>query len=178
MANEIYFFATKEDLLRIIQKVEQNIKLKYVENNSYDSNEIKIFNSLEEYENIGINLSGNHQSQSFLVLEWNDILNIREVKQTSGGMKYCVDQMVNENSIVIWPGGTYKDKYLICGHMGTIHKTLKSKNLFNIFQKAIKKECSKKVARYFIGNEAIKQCEQMRFITMNVNQSEEYDIKI
>ncbi len=178
MANEIYFFTTKVDLVQIIQNVEENIKLKYIETNSYDSNIIKTINSLEEYENLGINLSGDHQSESFLVLKWEDPLNIREVKQTNGGVKYYVDQMENENSIIIWPGGVYKNKYLICGHVGTISNTLESKSLLNMFKRNIKKECNKKAGRYFIGNDAMKLFDQIRFITINVNQSEEYDLKL
>lgn len=178
MANEIYFFTTKIDLIRIIHNVEQNIKLKYIETNFYDSGEIKVFHLLEEYENFGINLSGDHQSESFLVLERNDLLNIREVKQTNGGVKYYVDQMNNKNSIVIWPGGIYKDQYLICGHAGTINKTPESKNLLNIFKKNIKNECNVKIGRYFIGNDAMKLFKQMRFITINVNQSKEYDVNL
>lgn len=100
MANEIYFFTTKIDLIRVIHNVEQNIKLKYIETNFYDSGEIKVFHLLEEYENFGINLSGDHQSESFLVLERNDLLNIREVKQTNGGVNYYVDQMDNKNSLL------------------------------------------------------------------------------
>lgn len=178
MANEMYFFTTKDDLINIIQNVEQNIKLKYIGINSYDSSIIKEFNSLKEYENLGINLSGEHQSESFLVLERNEILNIREVKQNNGGVKYYVDQLENENSIVIWPGGAYKDTFLICGHVGTISKSPKSKNILNIYKRNIKKECSKKTGRYYIGNEAIKLFNQMRFITINVNQPEEYDVII
>jgi len=178
MVSEIYFFTTKTDIIRIIQKVEQKQKLKYIEMGSYDSKDIKILHSMEEYVHIGINLLGDHQSQSFIVLERNDILHIREVEQIKGGMKYCVDQMENMDSIILWTGGTYEEKYLICGHIGTIHKTPKSKELLHIFQKVIKKECSKKVGRYYIGNEAMKQSDKFRFITMNVNQPEEYDINI
>lgn len=177
MANEIYFFTTKLDLIKIIQNVEQNIQLKYIETNSYDSSEIKVYDSLEEYENIGINLSGDHQSESFLVLEKNDQLNIREVKQINSGVKYYVDQMENENSIVIWPGGIYKNHYLICGHAGTINKTPESKKILNIFNKNIKKQCNQKIGRYYIGKDAQKLFNQIRFITINVNQSEEYDVK-
>lgn len=177
MANERYFFTTKPDLIQIITNVEQIIELKYVKTGSHNSNDIKVYDSFKDYENIGIHTSGEHQSQSFLVLDKNEKLSIEE-KDTTIGKRYLIDQKMNENSVVFWPGGIYNGEFLICGHMGTIHKTTKSQELFNIFQKVIKKECSKKIGRYYIGNDALKQYGKMRFITINVKQSVEYDVKI
>lgn len=178
MAKELYFFLTKEDWFRISANVEQSIQLKYIPAKTYSSNEIKEYVSLKDYEELGINKSGNHQTESFLMLEKDKKLKVREVKQVDGEIMYFVDQSRNEDSVLLWPGGMHMNTYLICGHMGTIHTTEKSKKIFSIFEKAIKKQCKTKVGRYYVGDDAKTICNNVRFITINVNQSKEYDLKI
>ena len=105
-------------------------------------------------------------------------MNVREVEQVDGGIRYIVDQLKNEKSVFLWPGGIHRNQYLICGHIATIHTGEKSKKIYSMFEKSIKKQCKTKVGRYYVGNEAIKLRNKVRFITININQSEEYDLKI
>ena len=178
MAKEIFFFLTKNDWTKVLESLEKSLQLKYIQAKAYSSKEIKEYNSLVEYEEFGINKSGDHQTESFMVLEKNENVRIREVQQVDGGMKYFVDQMENEKSVVLWPGGMHTNKFFICGHMGTIHSDEKSKKIFNLFQSAIKKQCNTKVGRYYVGNDAKTIYNDVRFITINTNQSREYDLKI
>lgn len=178
MANELFFFLTRDDLVNILQNVERNVQLKYIEAKAYADDDIKEYISLMEYDELGINKSGDHQSEGFLVLEKNEKLILREVQQVDGTTKYFVDQLKNENSVTFWPGGMHKEKYLICGHVGTVNTSESSKRIFKLFQKFIKKRCKTKVGRYYIGNDAINLNGNLRFITISVNQPKEYDIKI
>lgn len=181
MAKELYFFLTKEDWLQILEGIEQTSSFKYILAKAYSSdefNEMKEYVSLKDYNGLGLNESGNHQTESFLVLERDEILNVREVEQVDGGIRYIVDQLKNEKSVFLWPGGIHRNQYLICGHIATIHTGEKSKKIYSMFEKSIKKQCKTKVGRYYVGNEAIKLRNKVRFITININQSEEYDLKI
>ena len=178
MSKEIYFFASKQDLYNIIKSVEQTTELQYVMTGAYDSLDIHVYNSLEEYNDLGIKKSGEHQSESFLVLEKNCNLNVREVKQFDGSVKYFVDQLQNEDSIVLWPGGIYGSQYLICGHAGTIKVSDMSKKIFGIFQKSIKRRCPNRTGRFWYSDEVKDMNSQFRLITINVNQPKEYDLKI
>lgn len=178
MSKEIYFFSSKNDLYSIIKSVEQTIKLKYVMNGAYDSPDIRVYNSLEEYSDLGIKKSSEHQSESFLVLEENCNLNVREVKQFDGSIKYFVDQLQNEDSIVLWPGGVYENQYLICGHVGTVKMSDTSKKVFGIFQKSIKRQCPNRIGRFWYSSEVRDMNNQFRLITINANQPKEYDLKI
>ena len=150
----------------------------YVEAKAYSSKEINEYYSLEEYKDIGINKSGNHVTERFLVVEKDYTVKVREVLQSDDKVMYYVDQKNNENSVVFWPGGVYDNKYLICGHMGTIHLEDKSKLIFDIIQKNIKKKCKTKVGRYYVGEEAKNLYGDMRFITISINQPSEYDLKL
>lgn len=178
MAKEIHFFMTKNDLIEVLRKSEENISLKYVEAKAYSSKEINEYYSLEEYEDIGINKSGNHVTERFLVVEKDYTVKVREVLQVDGNIRYHVDQMNNENSVLFWPGGIYENKYLICGHMSTIHLNDNAKKIFDNIQKNIKKQCKTKVGRYYVGEDAKSIYSDMRFITISINQASEYDLKL
>lgn len=178
MSKEIYFFALKQDLYSIIKSVQQTVGLQYIMTGAYDSLDIHVYNSLEEYSDLGIKKSGEHQSESFLVLEKNWNLNVREVKQIDGSIKYFVDQLQNENSVVLWPGGVYENQYLICGHVGTVKMSDTSKKIFGTFQKSIKKQCPNRTGRFWYSDKVKDMNGQIRLITINVNQPKEYDLKI
>ena len=176
MANEFFFFATKNDLHRIMQNIELQINLKYVNCGSYESKELPILKSISEYPFLGINRSGDHQSESLLVMNADDNIYIteRNAKTYTGKLKYSISQQGNENSIILWPGGIHKDNFLICGHVGTIHKSKISQELFTLFKKEFIKQC-KRYGRYVVGKETIQLYGKIRFITININQSREYD---
>lgn len=146
MARNMHFFCTRNDLINIQHEIEKEVQIKYVEMKSYASEELNIYETLEEYELLGINKTGEHQS-------------------------------TNANSIVILPGGIYENEYLICGHIGTINVE-ESKKLFSVFQKSIKKQCKIKAGSYYVGNDAKLLYGHMRFITINIHQPMEYDLKI
>lgn len=178
MEKQIFFFLTKNDYVCIVQEIEKNISLKYVEAKAYTSKDYKQYNTLLEYENLGINKSGDTKEQRFLVVEENEEIVLREVLQKDGTYKYFIDQMQNENSVIFQPGGMYNERYFIAGNVGTIAVSEKSKRILNTFSKVIKKKCKTKIGRYYISEEAESIYQDVRFITMNVKQSEEYDLKV
>lgn len=169
---------TKEDLLTIFQEIEKNTLLKYIYGGIYNSNMVEEYQAIKDYKNLGINISGNHQDERLLIMEKNDPLIIREVLQETGGVKYFVDEMKNNNAISFWPGGIYNENFIICGHVSTINQTSSSIKLVNTVIKQIKKQSKVNVGRYYVGADAMDLYNAMRFITMNVNQPEEYDLKI
>lgn len=143
---EIFFFASTNNLLEIIRDIKTKVLVKYIKIQSYSAkDEIKIYGSLLEYEKIGINESGNHQSEQFLVIPKDQTIEIRETRLSDGDSRFFIDQYNNKNSIVFWPGGIYENKYLICGHVATIDTSGPAKKLFNTFSKGIKKSVIKKL---------------------------------
>lgn len=177
MSQGRYFFLTKEDLISIMRSVQASEPVYYVETGNFASNDIKRYDSLEEYENLGIKKSGEGQSESFLVLRQSDELIVRERQILDGSMRYLVDQMENKDSIVLWPGGTYGNEYFICGHIGTISSTETSIKLFKLFEKYIKRQCKIKIGRYYISESAKEMYGSRRFITISIKENVGCDIK-
>jgi len=138
---------------------------------------MRIRTTVNSISDIGINTTGDHQTESYLILDTDVAVNSYVVEETTGEVNYSVNQKGNEESIVLWPGGIYGETYLICGHIGTISSHLSSLKLFDLFSKHFVKN-SKKIGRYYIGEEAFKISDRVRLITININQPKEYDVKI
>lgn len=170
------FFATKADLLEISQNVEQVSQIKYLKQNSKETEDVRILSSLKDYENLGINSSGEKSAETFLVVEKAEPYYIREVQLNKGGMRYFLDQVLNPNSILLRPGGLYKDDFLICGEIGTMGNSIESKKIYNIFLKAIKQQSCANKEGLFVGQDAMKLYGKRRFIGISIKQPEEYDL--
>ncbi|WP_108670428.1 hypothetical protein [Peribacillus acanthi] len=177
MSKEVHFFATKADLEKGLKELTFTRNVKYVRTGLFDNKEVPIYTSFSEIGDFGINHSGNHISESYLVLDQNIELQIREVHQQRGGLKFAVDQRINGSSIVFWPGGMHKENFLICGHISTSSKENISLELYKDFRKKVLKGF-KKIGSYYCGPEALQMKDKVRFITMGVHQDKIYDLKI
>jgi len=178
MAKRYLFFLTKSDLMEILQDVEKEISLQYIKGGSYSSNDLEEYDSLLEYKELGINKTGNHLGESFVVIEKSNKLVTRMVKLADDSIRYFVDQKENPDSIMLRPGGIFEEGYLICGEIGTISSSEASIRIFKVFQKYIKRRCKTTVGRFHVSEEAKKMYGTRRFITISVKQAMEYDLKL
>lgn len=174
MSNQGFFFATKLDLKSGLKAFETTRPVIYAKTGLFDTPEVPVYMSSDEIKDLGINHSGNHNSESYLILDKSASLNIREIPQKRGGVKYAVDQLINGDSTVFWPGGLHKQDYLVGGRVATVHSDPKSLELNKKFSKAITKGF-KKVGRYYCGPEAMLLYGKVRYITIHINQSKDYD---
>jgi hypothetical protein len=176
MRGEIFFFATVNDMLEVLKKIEQERKIKYVKGGISDSPECEFYYTAEDIPNLGVNTSGEHGVSRFLILDYSIPVIMEKVKQNTGGVKYFINQSENKDSIVFRPSGFYSTGYLIHGQLDTISDSIVSKELQKQFKKAFTKSYTK-VKRYYIGKEAMEFAGKVRFITMTVKQPIEYDLK-
>ena len=177
MSKEFRFFTLKEDLLEILSDIED---IKYVKSEIYNKEEYITYKSITEFEDLGINRSGDHNSPIYLVLYSEDPIISEGRKQIdTGEIKYFLGQSHkrNRDSIAFWPGGLYEENFLIHGHVSTISDDKKSEELYKIFKKAFSKKC-KKIKNWYFGKEALLIAKDVRLITIDVNQNQLYDFKI
>ncbi len=177
MGKSLYFFMNIDDLIDLSGMIEKQMDLVYIENSAYYHTDVKGFEAIADIPNLGISISGNQQSENYIVIGKKSIIKWRKIKQNNNAYRYFVDQAENPDSIVFWPGGFYNKEKLICGHIGTISDSVCSKKIFKCFEKSIKKICSEKRGRYYYS-ERIKNIENVRLITMNVNEALAYDLSI
>lgn len=177
MGKNLYFFMNKDDLINMSGMIEKQIDVVYIRNSAYHQADVKGFGAIIDFPDLGLNSSGNQQSESYMVFEKNYNINWRKVKQENNEYRYFVDQAENPDSIVFWPGGLYNKENLICGHIGTISDADGSKKIFKCFEKSIKKICSEKHGRYYYS-ENVKNMKNVRLITMHIKEPLIYDIYI
>lgn len=74
MSKTLYFFMNKEDLISMSDIIEKQIDVAYIRNHAYHQTSIKGFGSITDFPDLGLNMSGNQQNDSYIVLEKNVIL--------------------------------------------------------------------------------------------------------
>lgn len=175
MSRQVFFFLLPEDIEVVLRKLNEKYKLQYLKTGSFTEEEINGNQYIFNLDNIGYSISGNHQSESILLLPENINVNFREKILNNGEKRYFIDQEKNIESIVLWGGGKYKQNILVCGHIASIYENEFCKKIRNDFLKILKKN-SKKCGKYYIGNTAYKNRTNLRFVTMNEYEPEEYDL--
>jgi hypothetical protein len=171
-------FATRDDLVPVLQEVELRHALKYLECGLFGDAERPVFHSSSELENLGISVAGDSNLEpTFLVLRSQASLKVREVLQRRGGIKYAVDQMNNPESIALKPGGRYGDSAIIAGMVGTVHHDKVAGELMAAFLKAFKARFTR-VKSYMVGPEALKLLNLGFRLTKSISSPREFDLAL
>lgn len=174
------YFATLADIEPILKMMEDSFQLQYFKTGLFDESGIVHYNSIFEKMDIGFTDKANWMSDdNFLVIPRNLILNVRDVPQKKGGIKYAVDQSTNMKSICIQLGGIYvkKDKVLVAGKLSTIAEESTSLELYGFFSKKIKK-AFRKIEEFNVGKEAEEKLHSGWRLVLDERRKEEYDLKI
>lgn len=155
-SSDCNFFATAEDILKVLRAVEAPYPLRYVLCGLFDESERTVFHGFSSLPALGCAQSGqSHLEPTFLVLPQGATFKVRTVAQRRGGNKYAVDQQANPGTVTIRPGGMYNNSALIAGMVGTIHDDEKAAQLMKAFSSALKRDFTKMKA-YLVGPEAKK----------------------
>ena len=168
MVKRIYFFATKNDMINVLSKLEQQLsyEIKYIQCGNSDQ---RIFSTAEELPGLGT-LKEKHGEISFLIMRKED-----EVKTNAFGQIY---QGENVCSLEFNPSGISEDGTgLIHGMFAIMDNNEISGELFKIVKRIMKAEC-KKSGGWYIGKEAEELYGKLRFICIGLNEPELYDFKI
>lgn len=177
-SKQIMFFALSEDIENIMQDFESINEIEYFRTGLFDNRNIPIYNSVCDVPNFGYTFSGDwNRIDNYLIIKKSTTLNIREVYQSAGGLKFAVDQMVNPKSIEIKVGGLYKEieNIIIAGRIATISDDLDSLFFFKLLSSKIKKEF-KKNGPFYVGSLAQEKLKLGWRLVTNVKAPKEFDL--
>lgn len=177
MGKEIFLFETRKDLIELLKFIDDSFNVKYTEAGLLDDLPMTN-NSLTNKSDIGVI---HHKdwvfNERFLILNQDKELQIREVKQVKGGIKYAIDQLKNEDSLMISLGGYNEmENSIIASGISTNQNTDFTKYFFKKLRGFLKK--NKKVGRFYIGQEALDKANKGVRLTEDSRQSKDYDISI
>jgi hypothetical protein len=174
MSRQIHFFATRGDLLPILECVEGEVPLRYAQFGHSDSDEPKIFDAALALPSLGIaNNESAHACARYLVVPKTVQIRARPIAATN---KYAFDQLWNQQTVTFLSGGFWGVNVLLSGNIGAAHKTPESDMLIKRFQAAFRKRASK-VKSYYLGSEAHAFWEKGGRLTFAVQSPPEYDLR-
>jgi hypothetical protein len=157
-SKQLFFFATKRDLFELVNFLDSSFNIKYAEAGLLN-NKVNCISSLHSAIELHLMEYGDWNfNKRYIVLPRDVDLQIREIQQRAGGVKYAVDQMKNNDSIVIFLGGKYNEEAIIASKIGTISQTEFATNMMKNLSAYFKKY--KKVEEFFICSEALKAAEE------------------
>lgn len=167
----------KLDFHELLKEVESKKEFKYFQTGLLDEDNIRNYSSLNDYNNLG-NASFGSQglNDCFLIIPVSNELKIRVVPQRKGGVKYAVDQLVNEESIIIETGGIYNEGIFIAGRIGTVKENNFSNEVYNLFFSMIKKNFIK-VGSCYVGKLANEKLDSGWRFVLNDSSPKEYDLR-
>ena len=151
---QLQFFATKNDLLPVLESVEQKMALKYALTEHRPVDRAEIFLSVRDLPNLGV---ATHESASscnqFLVVAKEKDIYPRALPAFQGKPRFAFDQLENPETVVLNPGGWWKGDILLYGMVGTASDHPSSLNLMKLYASAIRKQYTK-IKGYYVGAEA------------------------
>jgi hypothetical protein len=153
-SKSIHFFATKSDLEPVIVAVESQRALIYTQAGMFDAPETNTFASGTQLPNLGFAPSGEHGFEPFwLIVDADKEVQVEVVSQRRGGSRYCIDQRLNPESIVIWTGGVFENSCIVAGQIGTAIFNKTSLELLNLFVRELRGQFER-IKAFYVGPEA------------------------
>jgi hypothetical protein len=176
--NQTLFYATKQDLAPLLSSLEAQRSLQYTLTGMFDANRLQTYFSYAHIPNFGQashpNAIGN---AAYLVSLRGTTLRVHEVPQEAGGVCFAVSQRLNDNTIILGPGGWYGSNVILYGSIGTISNSVTSNNLYSLFAKSFRK-CFEKIQEFYVGPEALNRGKAGVRLTIGASSPAEFDLRI
>jgi len=177
MSKVINFFATRPDLLDLLNDVESKQSIQYVEAGLLDSPTPRVYGSCMECPGIGrIRIDNTNLGAGYLIIPKGTPVAIEAVPQRRGGIKYAVDQGMNPNSVDMLSGGQYDKMTVVAGRIGTCTDSTESAALLKTIRGLIHKRWER-IRSYWVGPEAAKILDRGGRLTANLGSPSEYDLQ-
>lgn len=171
------FYATREDLIPAIQRIESARTLQYTLTGMFETPNPIRFASAFDIPDLGLSRYGDKIGDDwFLVMDRKETIYVEEVEQIAGGVLYDIGLMNNPTAFSFQPGGRFGDQTLIIGSVGTGTHDSSSLTLCKWFWNHLKREFVK-VRDCYLGNEAHKMLKQGWRLTESSQSPSSYDFK-
>ena len=172
-----YFFATAGDLLPVFSRAEARREVIYTLMGLFESRPGMAFSRGEELPTLRLVTEGRAtiHCAAYLVTPAGVAVNVREVPQRAGGVRYAVDQLANPDSVVINHGGRPESGVLLAGQVGTCTGTDVSAALFRAYANAIARTFTR-VKAFWVGPEARELLAAGCRLTQSADSPPEYDL--
>ena len=159
---------------------EATVDIRYYKTGLLNSKSIPSYNSIFDTPNVGLTSSGDwNRIDDYLVMKKSTLLNIEEVPQRVGGIKFAVDQLLNPKSVTLKVGGIYQEKenIIVAGRIATVSEVNDSNELYKLFSTKIKKTF-KRIGTFYVGKIAEEKLKEGWRLVTNEKSPKEYDLAL
>jgi hypothetical protein len=176
----IFFFATPADITPVLNRLEANAPLKFVEMGNLTTPNRAIYLESAEIPNPGI---ATHEtgsiSQGYMVSHRDTKNHMHAFVGRKGEKRWSLDNGDNEETVILVMAGTWKTGTLLPGNMSTLHDNAVAQQLMKWFLSAMKQENFSKVREWWVGCEAMEMLKAGKRLTTTAEQSPpEFDLKL
>jgi hypothetical protein len=173
---QILFFALKEDLLTVLDTVEKEGPLKYIRMSQSANLGYECFACGAEIPDLGkASAESAINCESFVVTERAVSVNMRSIRSTVGIERYCVDQLVNPDSITFTPAGIWSPDIVLHGRVATVSESAISQALIRRFNSAIRAHFGK-VKAFWVGPQARALLDAGKRLTISAHSPCDFDL--
>lgn len=173
----MHFYATKADLIPVLNKIESDTFLTYVRYDSYPTPAFTKFDSALNIPSLGLATSDSAIScEAYVVVPRAVEVVLREIRQSNGVVRYAVDQLLNPLSITFHSGGQHSSGAVLHGRVATASTIAESRQLLGRFERALKKNF-RKVSAFYVGPEAFSLLAHGTRLTGALQSPRTYDLK-
>lgn len=178
-SKQMTFFATKKDVLLIMERIENRFEIEYVVAGMFDSGTVTKYFTLKGVSDIGFTNFGSWISldNRFIIVAKNTQINVREVPQRKGGTKFAIDLMHNPFAVELSTGGVYRRKHniLVAGRLAIMNDDGFSNQVYQAAFTEIKNSF-RKINTCYVGGEAEEKLKEGWRLVTNEKSSKEYDL--
>jgi hypothetical protein len=174
----LMFYATAQDLVPVLSSLEAQKSLQYTLTGLLKVNKLQTYFSFVDIPNFGQASHPNAiANPTYLVSIRGAALHTSEVPQEIGGVRFNLSQQLNDDTITFSPGGWYGTQVILYGRVATISTSSSSKNLYNLFARALRDHFAK-VQEFLVGPEALNLARRGVRLTIGAASPAEVDLKI
>lgn len=177
MTRAYEMFATRSDLLDLLDSVEALRSIQYIKLGLRSCVDPIVATSVHSIENFGIATFGDQNLEPmYLILDSSESVNVKRITQRRGGVKYKVGQAENPRSVTLKVGGEYKNEALIAGQIGTVTNDKGSISLLQLFEQELRKNFEI-IKNNYIGKGAARALDSGARLTANVRTPTQFDLR-
>ena len=173
----INFFATREDLLFVLRKLEASRPIKYTRAGRLIGPIPEIWKSGDDLPQLG-KATGDQAvaCDPFLIMEEDSTVQVESGRMFDGQERFDVYQNMNPDSIHLLPGGEWTDGAIISGSIATISTSPISQAFMRSAHSAVKKHFIR-VQAFWVGPEALIALRSGKRLTQAVQSPPEFDLQ-
>lgn len=176
MPNVINYYATRTDIVAILEDFERKFNVHYAAAGSYDTPHIAQYATIGAIPEAGrMSADAAHKGKKYLIALEATTFSSVEIQQRDGGLRYAVDQRANPNTVVLAPGGAFDDKTILAGSLGTTNSSPVSMQLMRTLGRLLRSQWSA-IQSYYVGPEAEAILDMGGRLTAIVGMPGEYDL--